>query len=203
MPKQKSEVSSNIDAYKEKFVTEQNAFSSDNEPLGTIRRHEVDITLIINRQYPPVLRRPGYPESPRAREALEKHIQEVIQLGVLRKVGHNEEVEVKTPDIISWNNDKSRMVGDFRELTTYTVPNRYPIPRIQKALTQLSKSKYITSMDSFKGFNQNVLMPKAKKLIRIITHCGIYEYLRIPFGIKSSPSYYQRMMNTIFRTELS
>ncbi|MBW0592581.1 hypothetical protein O181_132296 [Austropuccinia psidii MF-1] len=58
-------------------------------------------------------------------------------------------------------------------------------------------------MDALKGFNQNVSMPKAMKLLRIITHCGIYEYLRMPFGIENAPSHYQRMMNTIFPTELS
>ncbi|MBW0534178.1 hypothetical protein O181_073893 [Austropuccinia psidii MF-1] len=58
-------------------------------------------------------------------------------------------------------------------------------------------------MDALKGFQQNVLTPKAKKLLRIITHCGIYEYLRIPFGIKNAPSHYQRMMNAILPTELS
>ncbi|MBW0557818.1 hypothetical protein O181_097533 [Austropuccinia psidii MF-1] len=185
------------------LYTYNNAFASNNEPLGAKRGHEVDITLNIDRPYPPVLRRPAYPTSPRAREALEKHIQELIQIGLLRKVGHNEEVEMTRPVIIAWHNDKSRMVGDFRALHNYTVPDRYPIPRIQETLTQLSKAKYITSMDALKGFHQNVLMPKAKKLLRIITHCGIYEYLRMPFGIKNAPSHYQRMMNTIFPTELS
>ncbi|MBW0503920.1 hypothetical protein O181_043635 [Austropuccinia psidii MF-1] len=58
-------------------------------------------------------------------------------------------------------------------------------------------------MDAFKGCHQNHLTPKANKLLRIITHCGIYEYLRMPFGIKNSSPHYQRMMNTIFLTELS
>ncbi|MBW0546422.1 hypothetical protein O181_086137 [Austropuccinia psidii MF-1] len=132
MPKQISLVSSKKDTYTEEFVANQlveaqinpslspnmrhelidvlytynNAFASDNEPLGAIRGHEVDITLNIDRPYPPVLRRPAYPDSLRAREALEKHIQELIQLGLLRDVGHNEEVEVTTPVIIAWNNDK-------------------------------------------------------------------------------------------------
>ncbi|MBW0578024.1 hypothetical protein O181_117739 [Austropuccinia psidii MF-1] len=83
------------------LYTYNNAFASDNEPLGAIKGHEVDITLNIERPYPPVVRRPAYPASPRAREALEKHIQELIQLGLLRKVGHNEEVEVTTPVIIN------------------------------------------------------------------------------------------------------
>ncbi|MBW0470348.1 hypothetical protein O181_010063 [Austropuccinia psidii MF-1] len=123
-----------------------------------------------------------------------------MQLGVLRNIGHNEEVEVTTPVVTAWSNDKSRMVGDFQELNTYTVPDRYPIPRIQEASTQLSESKYITSMDALKGFHHNVLKPKTRNLLILITHCGIYEYLRMPFGIKNAPSHYQRMMNAIFPT---
>ncbi|MBW0511315.1 hypothetical protein O181_051030 [Austropuccinia psidii MF-1] len=126
-----------------------------------------------------------------------------MKLGVLRKVGHNEEVEVTTPVIITWNNDNSRMVGDFRELNTYTIPDRYAIPRIHETLTQLSKAKFITSMDAFQGFHKNVLTPHARKLLRIIAHCGTYEYLRMPFGIKNAPSHYQRMMNSIFPHQLS
>ncbi|MBW0527670.1 hypothetical protein O181_067385 [Austropuccinia psidii MF-1] len=95
------------------------------------------------------------------------------------------------------------MGGDFRAFNTYTVPDRYPIPRIQETFNQLSKAKYPTSMDALRAFHQTFLMPKAKKLLRIITHCGIYEYLRIPFGVKNAPSHYQRMINTIFSTELS
>ncbi|MBW0502942.1 hypothetical protein O181_042657 [Austropuccinia psidii MF-1] len=118
MPKQISMISSLKDTYKDEFVDNQlvqaqlnpsssfkmrhdlidvlytyrNAFASDHEPLGAIEGHEVDITLNIDRKYPPVLRRQAYPASPSAREALEKHIQELIQLGVLRKLGHNEDV---------------------------------------------------------------------------------------------------------------
>ncbi|MBW0503489.1 hypothetical protein O181_043204 [Austropuccinia psidii MF-1] len=88
------------------LYTYTNAFDSDNEPLGTIKGIKVDITLNIDRPYPPVLRIPAYPASPRARETSEKHIQELIQLVVLRKVGHNEEAEVTTPVIIALHNDK-------------------------------------------------------------------------------------------------
>ncbi|MBW0479573.1 hypothetical protein O181_019288 [Austropuccinia psidii MF-1] len=58
-------------------------------------------------------------------------------------------------------------------------------------------------MDSLKGFHQNVLMAKDRKLLTIIIHCGIYEYLRMPFGIGNASTHYQRMMNMIFPKELS
>ncbi|MBW0520784.1 hypothetical protein O181_060499 [Austropuccinia psidii MF-1] len=126
-----------------------------------------------------------------------------MDLGVLRKLGHNEQVEVITPVVITWHNGKSRMVGDSRTLNTYTIPDRYPIPRIHDTLTQLSQAKLITAMDALKGFHQNFLADNPKRLPRIIVHCGIFEYLRMPFCIKNAPSHYQRMMNTIFDEEFS
>ncbi|MBW0541035.1 hypothetical protein O181_080750 [Austropuccinia psidii MF-1] len=126
-----------------------------------------------------------------------------MDLGVLRNLGHNEQVEDTTTIVISWNNGKLRMVGDFRALNTYTIPERYPISRIHETLTQFSQDKLSTAMDSLKEFHQNVLTESSKKRLRIIVHCGIYEYLRMPFGIKNAPSHYQRMINTIFPEELS
>ncbi|MBW0556950.1 hypothetical protein O181_096665 [Austropuccinia psidii MF-1] len=133
------------------------------EPLGEIIGHGVDIILKIDRRCPPLLRRPAYPADPKSREALEIHIKELLDLGVIRKVGHNEEVEITRPVIVAWHNGKSRMVGDFSALNTYTVPDRYPIPKIQIALTQISQAVYITTMDALKGFHQNLVPPSARK----------------------------------------
>ncbi|MBW0529813.1 hypothetical protein O181_069528 [Austropuccinia psidii MF-1] len=135
----------------------KDAFATDKEPLGSIIGHEVDIILNVESPYPPLLRRPAYQASPRAIEALEVHIKKSMDLGVLRKVGHNERLEVTTPVIIAWNIGKSRIVGKFRTLNTYIIPDRYPIPRIHESSTQLSQDNLITAMDALKGFNQNFL----------------------------------------------
>ncbi|MBW0528972.1 hypothetical protein O181_068687 [Austropuccinia psidii MF-1] len=97
IPKQISGVSLNKDTYREEFVTDnlveshinpslshkirhelidflytyKHAYASDDEPLGTIRGHEVDTTLNIDRPYPPVLEIPAYQASSRGRKALE------------------------------------------------------------------------------------------------------------------------------------
>ncbi|MBW0537746.1 hypothetical protein O181_077461 [Austropuccinia psidii MF-1] len=184
-------------------INEQRKCHKCGEPLGAIIGHEVDIILNVEKPHPPLLRRRSYPASPRARESLEVRIKELMDLGLLRKLGHNEQVEGTTLVIIAWHNAKSRMVGDFISLNTYTIPDRYPIPGIHLELTQLSQAKFITAMDALKGFNQNVLTDNAKRLLRIRVQCRIFEYLRMPFGIKNEPSHYQRMMNTIFPEELS
>ncbi|MBW0510166.1 hypothetical protein O181_049881 [Austropuccinia psidii MF-1] len=133
--------------------------------------HESDIILNIERPYLPLLRRPAYPTSSKSREGLEINIKELLYLGVIQKVGHNEEVEITTPVKRAWHNGKYRMVGTFRVQNTYTVPDRYPIPKIQIALSQISQEVYISTMDSLKGFHQNVVTPRARKYLRIIVHC--------------------------------
>ncbi|MBW0516393.1 hypothetical protein O181_056108 [Austropuccinia psidii MF-1] len=178
-----------------------NEIEIEKEP--DVEKDEVDNILNIERLYPPLLRRPSYPESPKSREALEIHIKEPPDLGEIRKVGHNEEVEITTPVIVAWHNGKSRMVGDFRALNNSIVLDRYPIPKIQIALTHISQAVYISTMHALRGFNQNVVTPRARKYLRIIVHCGVYEYLRMLFGIKNAPSHFKRMMNKIFPEELS
>ncbi|MBW0558464.1 hypothetical protein O181_098179 [Austropuccinia psidii MF-1] len=56
------------------------AFASDDEPLGAIKCHEVKLILNVERPYPPLLRKPAYPASARAREALESHINDLMRL---------------------------------------------------------------------------------------------------------------------------
>ncbi|MBW0483405.1 hypothetical protein O181_023120 [Austropuccinia psidii MF-1] len=120
-------------------------------------------------------------------------------MDVIRKIGHNEIVEITTPVLINWQGGKSRLCGDFRALNNYTKADRYLIPRIPHALDKLAKAKNITKMDCMKGFHQNGVKPNSIKLLRIICHMGIYEYTRMPFGIKNAPAHFQRMMDTIFQ----
>ncbi|MBW0486920.1 hypothetical protein O181_026635 [Austropuccinia psidii MF-1] len=122
---------------------------------------------------------------------------------MIRRVGHNEELEITTPVILAKHHENSRMVGDFRAPNTYTVPDSNPIPKIQMALTQISQAVYIRTMNALKGFLHNGVTPRAIKYLRIIVHSGVYEYLRMPFVIKNAPSSFQRMINEIFPEELS
>ncbi|MBW0518430.1 hypothetical protein O181_058145 [Austropuccinia psidii MF-1] len=175
------------------------AFAIGEEPLGKIRGYDIELYLDVEGPYPPMLRRPPYAESLETRKKIEKHIKELLDMDVIRKIGHNEIVEITTPVLITWNDGKSRLCGDFRALNTYTRADRYPIPRIPHAPGKLVKAKYITKMDCMKCFHHNAVKPNSMKLLRIICHMGIYEYTRMLFGIKNERAHFQRMMDTIFQ----
>ncbi|MBW0480348.1 hypothetical protein O181_020063 [Austropuccinia psidii MF-1] len=94
-------------------------FAIGQEPLGKIRGHDIELYLDVERPYPPMLRRPPYPASLETRKGIEKQINELPDMDVMRKIGHNEIVEITTPVLITWNYGKSRLCGDFR------APNNY------------------------------------------------------------------------------
>ncbi|MBW0511878.1 hypothetical protein O181_051593 [Austropuccinia psidii MF-1] len=96
-------------------------------------------------------------------------------MDVISKIRHNEIVEITTPVLITWNDGKFRLYGDYRALKNYTNAERYPIPRIRNALDKLEKAKYITKMDRIKGFHESGVKPNTMKLLRIICHMGVYE----------------------------
>ncbi|MBW0533894.1 hypothetical protein O181_073609 [Austropuccinia psidii MF-1] len=167
-----------------------------------IRGHDIELYIDVERPSPPMLRRPPYPASMENRREIEKHINKLPDIDFIRKIGHNEIVEITTPVLITWHDGKYRFCGDFRALNKYTKADRYPIPRKPHALEKLAKAKYITKMDCMKGFHQNGVKPNSIKLLRIICHMGIYEYTWMPFGIKNAPAHFQSMMDTIFHKEI-
>ncbi|MBW0476664.1 hypothetical protein O181_016379 [Austropuccinia psidii MF-1] len=131
------------------------AFAIGEEPLGKTKGHDIELYLDVERPYPPMLRGPPYPASLETRKEIEKHINELLEMDVIRKIGHNEIVEITTPVQITWHDGKSRLCADFGALNNYTKADRYPIQRISLALDKLAKAKYITKMDCMKGFHKN------------------------------------------------
>ncbi|MBW0529475.1 hypothetical protein O181_069190 [Austropuccinia psidii MF-1] len=113
------------------------AFSIVEEPLGKIRGHDIKLYLDVERPYPPMLRRPLYPKILETRKEVEKNINEHLEMDVIRKIGHNEIVEITTPVLITWHDCKYRLCGDFRAINTYTKLDRYPIQMIPHALGKL------------------------------------------------------------------
>ncbi|MBW0502599.1 hypothetical protein O181_042314 [Austropuccinia psidii MF-1] len=66
------------------------AFAIREEPLGKIRGHDIELYLDVERPYPPMLRRRQYPESLETRKEIEKHVNELLDMDVIRRIGHNE-----------------------------------------------------------------------------------------------------------------
>jgi len=85
---------------------------------------------------------------------------------------------------------------DFRKLNDVTVGDSFP--NIQDILDRLGRARYFSALDCASGYRQVPLSEEDRVKTAFSTATGHYEYLRMPFGLKSAPSMFQRLMNRVF-----
>ena len=125
---------------------------------------------------------------------LKEELQELMRHGIIEE----KPSEWASPIVMVPKKDGSkRLCVDFRKINTVAKCPAYPIPKIQDIFRILQGSKYFTSIDLAKGFWQIGLSPESQPKTSFTTCFGQFQFIRLPFGLNSSPAAFQSTMNNV------
>jgi hypothetical protein len=83
-------------------------------------------------------------------------------------------------------------VNNYRHLNRLTVPDNYPLPRIDDILADCGKGKIWGKIDMTNLFLQTLINPDHIKYTATLTPFGLWEWVVMPIGLRNSPATHQR-----------
>lgn len=174
------------------FMKHKEVFSTDDDDLGFCDK--ISHTIPLTDDVP--VKVPHRRIPPHMWQEVRDHLRKLLQQKVIRESSSPFASPVV---LVRKKNGQLRLCVDYRALNNKTRKDAYPLPRIEEALDALKGAKYFCSLDLSHGYYQVPVSEEdvEKTAFRVGTG-GLYEYLRMPFGLCNGPATFMRLMDHIF-----
>ena len=125
-------------------------------------------------------------------EEVREHIQEMLDGGAI--------CPSQSPwcnvVVLVWKKDGGlRFCVDFRQLNSRTKKDAYPLPWMQETMESMVGAWFFSTMDLKSGFWQVKMAKDSQQYTAFrVGSMGVYEFLRMPYGLCNAPVTFQRLM---------
>ncbi|KAK9730836.1 Integrase zinc binding domain [Popillia japonica] len=174
-----------------------------NESFPACKEGELGCTNLIEYKLkvtgPPIKQR-YYPISPAMQKIVNGELDEMLRLGVVQKSSSAWSSLIL---VVPKKDGSLRFCVDFRKVNQVTEKDAYPLPYIANTLDKLRNAHYLTSLDIKSGYWQIPLHPDSRQYTAFtIPNRGLFEFCRLPFGLTTAPSVFQRIIDRVIGADL-
>ncbi|CAB0031216.1 unnamed protein product [Trichogramma brassicae] len=161
--------------------------------LTTLTEHHIDVQGAA-----PIRHHPRR-MSPKMLEVAHAEVDKMLADGVIER---SASAWSSAPVIVKKADGSNRFCIDYRDLNKVTKKDAYPVPNMDHILDKLRRARYITTIDLKSAYFQIKMEKSSKKFTAFaIPGSGLYQFLRLPFGLCNAPASFQRLIDALFGPE--
>lgn len=108
-----------------------------------------------------------------------------------------------SPVVLVQKKDGSlRFCVDYRNLNAVTTADTFPLPRIDELIDELSPSDTFTTLDAKAAYWSVEVHPEDRPKTAFSDGYRLFQFWRLPFGLSTAPTTFQRTMNFVLSSVL-
>ena len=124
------------------------------------------------------------------------HLQRMERAGVIQP---SQSEWASAPVLVRKRDGGVRWCVDYRGLNAITKKDVYPLPNIEECLDTLSGTRWFSKLDANSAYWQVRIAEEDRKKTAFTTKYGLYEFVRMGFGLCNAPATFSRAMDLILR----
>ncbi|XP_062713126.1 uncharacterized protein K02A2.6-like [Aedes albopictus] len=153
------------------------------------------VSLALKEACKPVFR-PKRPVSYAMLPTVDAELDRLEGLGIITPVDFSEWAAPIV--VVRKSNGSIRICGDYSTgLNDRLLPHQYPLPLPQDIFSKLTGCTVFSQIDLSDAFLQMEVDESSRKLLTVNTHRGLYQYNRLPPGVKAAPGAFQQLMDVM------
>ena len=165
------------------------------EKLGCLKGTEVKLNVDSNAT-PKFFKARSVPLALKGK--VEAELDKLESMGIISPVQFSKWAAPIVP--VLKQNGAVRICGDYKvTINQASLVDTYPLLRIDELLANLSGGKHFSKLDMSQAYLQLPLDKQSREYVTVNTPKGLYEYNRLPFGVSSAPSIFQRTMDNLLQ----